>query len=70
MLKLTHEQHTEYIQWARDNYHQKVGISGKVKAMWHPTVRCEMKRLRLKQMQCIKSIVKAMDAAKLKVCYE
>lgn len=66
-MKLTHAQNRDHLQWAKDNYHQKVGISGKIKALWHPVVRCEMQRLRLKQMQGMKSIVKAMDAAKLKV---
>jgi len=66
-VRLTHEQHRDHVQWSKDNYHQKVGISGKIKALWHPTVRHEMQRLRLKQMQGIKAIVKAVEAAKLKV---
>ena len=69
-MKLIHEQSVEYLQWARDNYHQKVGISGKIKAMWHPTARCEMQRLRLRQMRGIKALVKAADAVKLKVSCE
>jgi len=66
-MKLTHEQNREYLQWAKDRYHQKVGISGKIKALWHPAVRCEMQRLRLKQMRGIKALVKAAEAVKLKV---
>jgi hypothetical protein len=54
MLELTTKETADYVQWARDNYHSKVGISGAIKAMWHPTVRQEMHRLRLKQMDKIR----------------
>ena len=70
MLDLTSKETAEYIQWARDNYHSKVGISGAIKAIWHPTVRQEMHRIRLRQMDKIKLRVKAMAVAKAAIRYE
>ena len=64
MLKLTTEENAEHIQWARDNYPTKVGISGAIKAIWHPVVRQEMHRLRLRQMDRIKQRVKEMGMKK------
>ena len=69
-MKLTPKENTEYIQWARDNYHSKVGISGPIKAIWHPVVRREMHRIRLRQMDKIKLRVKEMAAAKAAIRYE
>ena len=54
----------DYIQWARDNYHSKVGLSGKIKIMWHPTVRREMHRLHTKQLDIIRAKVKEMTRKK------
>ena len=68
--KLTTKENTEYIQWARDNYHTKVGISGAIKAIWHPVVRQEMHRIRLRQMDKVKLRVKEMAATKAAICYE
>ena len=68
-MKLTTKENTEYIQWARDNYHSKVGISGAVKAMWHPVVRREMYHLRRKQMATIKLKVKEMGTKKAEEQY-
>jgi hypothetical protein len=70
MLELTTKENAEYIQWARDNYHSKVGISGTIKAMWHPTVRQEMHRLRLKQMDKIRLKVKEIGMKKAAAYYE
>lgn len=53
-MNQTPEQRETLIQWAKDNYHQKVGVSGRIKAIWHPIVRAEMHRLRLKQMKQIR----------------
>ena len=69
-MKLTTEENAEYIQWARDNYHSKVGISGAIKAIWHPVVRQEMHRLRLKQMDKIRLKVKEMGIKKAAEHYE
>jgi len=69
-MKLTSKETTEYIQWARDNYHTKVGISGAIKAIWHPVVRQEMHRIRLRQMDKIRSKVKEMAATKAAIRYE
>ena len=69
-MKLTHKENAEYIQWARDNYHTKVGISGEIKSMWHPVARQEMHRLRRKQVAKIKLKVKEMESARLEICYE
>ena len=69
-MKLTTKETAEYIQWARDNYHSKVGISGTIKAMWHPTVRQEMHRLRLKQMDKIRLKVKEIGMKKAAAHYE
>jgi translation initiation factor IF-1 len=69
-MKLTHKENTEHIQWARDNYHTKVGISGPIKAIWHPAVRQEMHRIRLRQMDKIKLRVKEMTEAKAAIRYE
>jgi predicted Rossmann-fold nucleotide-binding protein len=69
-MKLTPEENAEYIQWARDNYHTKVGISGPIKAIWHPVARQEMHRLRRKQMAKIKLKVKEMESARLEIRYE
>ena len=63
-MKLTTKENAEHIQWARDNYHAKVGISGAIKAMWHPTVRQEMHRLRTKQMDKIRLRVKEIGMKK------
>ena len=70
MLDLTSEETAEYIQWARDNYHSKVGISGAIIAIWHPTVRQEMHRIRLRQMDKIKLRVKEIAVAKAAIRYE
>lgn len=70
MLELTTKETAEYIQWARDNYHSKVGISGTIKAMWHPTVRQEMHRLRLKQMDKIRLKVKEIGMKKAAAHHE
>jgi len=70
MLKLTTKENAEYIQWAKDNYHSKVGISGAIKAIWHPVVRQEMHRLRTKQMDTIKLKVKEMGMKKAAAHYE
>ena len=69
-MKLTPKENTEYIQWARDNYHTKVGISGAIKAIWHPVVRQEMHRLHLKQLAAIKLKVKEMGMKRLEKDYE
>ena len=69
-MKLTSKETTEYIQWARDNYHSKVGISGPIKAIWHPVVRQEMHRIRLRQMDKVKLRVKEMAAVKAAIHYE
>jgi hypothetical protein len=69
-MKLTPKETEEHIQWARDNYHTKVGISGSIKAIWHPVVRQEMHRIRLRQMDEIKLRVKSMAAAKAELRYE
>lgn len=69
-MNLTSKETAEYTQWARDNYHSKVGISGAIKAMWHPTVRQEMHRLRRKQMDKIKLRVKEIDMKKAAAQYE
>jgi len=69
-MKLTPKENTEHIQWARDNYHTKVGISGAIKAMWHPVVREEMHRLRLAQMKTIRLKVKEMGIKKAENRYE
>ena len=69
-MKLTPKETEEHIQWARDNYHTKVGISGAIKAIWHPVVRQEMHRMRLEQMNRIKLRVKDMAAAKAELRYE
>lgn len=45
----------EYVKWAQDNFHQKVGVSGNIRAIWHPVVRQEMKRLKAKQMETVKA---------------
>jgi len=45
----------EYVKWAQDNYHQKVGVGGAIRGIWHPVVRQEMKRLQRQQMNTIKS---------------
>lgn len=55
--ELSKEETQTYIQWAQDNYHSKVGPTGAIKALWHPVVRQEMKRLQRKQMDTIKSKV-------------
>jgi hypothetical protein len=68
-MKLTTEETKEYIQWARDNYHSKVGISGAIKAIWHPVVRQEMHRLRLKQMDKIRLKVKEIGMKKAEEYY-
>ena len=52
---LTPKQEQEYLQWARDNYHTKVGLSGEIKGFWHPVVRQEMQRLHQLQVQAIKN---------------
>jgi translation initiation factor IF-1 len=70
MPDLTPKETAEYIQWARDNYHTKVGVSGAIKAIWHPAVRQEMHRIRLRQMDKIKLRVKEMAATKAAICYE
>jgi len=70
MLELTSKETAEYTQWARDNYHSKVGISGAIKAIWHPVVRQEMHRIRLRQMDKIKLRVKEMAVAKASIRYE
>tara|TARA_R110002167_G_scaffold242392_1_gene448000 strand:+ start:585 stop:797 length:213 start_codon:yes stop_codon:yes gene_type:complete len=70
MLNLTTKENAEHIQWARDNYHTKVGISGVIKAMWHPTVRQEMHRLRLRQLDKVKQRVKEMGMKKAAEHYE
>jgi|TARA_R110002153_G_scaffold67586_2_gene179975 hypothetical protein len=70
MPNLTTKENTEHIQWARDNYHAKVGISGPIKAIWHPAVRQEMHRIRLGQMDKIKLRVKEIAVAKAAICYE
>ena len=69
-MNLTPKENTEYIQWARDNYHSKVGISGAIKAIWHQTVRQEMHRIRLRQMDKIKLRVKEIAVAKASIRYE
>jgi len=69
-MNLTSKETAEYTQWARDNYHSKVGISGAIKAMWHPTVRQEMHRLRRKQMDKIKLRVKEIAMKKAAAQYE
>ena len=69
-MNLTPKENTEYIQWARDNYHSKVGISGPIKAIWHPVVRQEMHRMRLRQMDKIRLRVKEMAVAKAAIRYE
>lgn len=70
MPNLTTKENTEHIQWARDNYHSKAGISGPIKAIWHPAVRQEMHRIRLGQMDKIKLRVKEIAVAKAAICYE
>ena len=70
MPDLTPKENTEYIQWARDNYHTKVGVSGAIKAIWHPAVRQEMHRIRLRQMDKLRAKVKEMAAAKAAIRYE
>ena len=52
--ELTPEQEKEYSKWAQDNYHQKVGVSGNISAMWHPAVRKEMYRLKRLQLEVIR----------------
>ena len=69
-MNLTTKENTEHIQWARDNYHAKVGISGPIKAIWHPAVRQEMHRIRLGQMDKIKLRVKEIAVAKAAIRYE
>lgn len=69
-MKLTTKETADYVQWARDNYHSKVGISGAIKAMWHPTVRQEMHRLRRKQMDKIKLRVKEIGMKEAAAQYE
>ena len=69
-MKLTTKETEDYVQWARDNYHSKVGISGAIKAIWHPVVRQEMHRLRLKQMDKIRLKVKEMGIKKAAEHYE
>ena len=69
-MKLTTKETEDYVQWARDNYHSKVGISGAIKAMWHPTVRQEMHRLRRKQMDKIKLRVKEIGMKEAAAQYE
>ena len=69
-MKLTPEENAEYIQWARDNYHSKVGTTGKIRALWHPVVRQEMHRLHLKQLEAIRLKVKWMGVKKLEEHYE
>jgi|TARA_Y100000310_G_scaffold78593_1_gene75252 hypothetical protein len=68
--KLTPEETKEYIQWARDNYHSKVGTAGKIRALWHPVVQQEMHRLHLKQLAAIKLKVKEMGVKKAENRYE
>ena len=70
MPELTHKENAEHIQWARDNYHSKVGVSGAIKAIWHPVVRQEMHRLRTKQMDRILLKVKEMGIKKAAERYE
>lgn len=53
--KVTPTQEQEFIQWARDNFHQKVGVSGPIRAIWHPIVRKEMWRLKKSQMETFKT---------------
>jgi hypothetical protein len=50
---------SELIQWAQDHYHSLCGVSGGIKAIWHPVVRREMRRLRASQMRRFKEIVLA-----------
>ena len=69
-MKLTTEETAEHIQWARDNYHSKVGISGAIKAIWHPVVRQEMHSIRLRQMDKVKLRVKEIAVAKAAIRYE
>ena len=69
-MNLTPKETAEHIQWARDNYHSKVGVAGAIKAICHPVVRQEMHRMRLEQMNRIKLRVKSMDAAKAELRYE
>lgn len=70
MLELTTKETADYVQWARDNYHSKVGISGAIKAMWHPTVRQEMHRLRRKQMDKIRLKAKEIGMKEAAAQYE
>jgi len=63
-LNLTTKETLDHVQWARDNYHTKVGISGAIRAIWHPLVRQEMHRLRLRQMDKIKQRVKEIGTKK------
>ena len=58
--ELTEEENKTYIQWAKDNYHSKVGISGTIKALWHPVVRKEMRRQRSIQSDKVRQLVSLM----------
>ena len=69
-MKLTTEETAEHIQWARDNYHSRVGVFGAIKAIWHPVVRQEMHRIRTKQMDRILLKVKEMGIKKAAERYE
>ena len=51
---LSKKEEQTYVKWAQDNYHQKVGIHGAIRAIWHPVVRAEMKRLKAKQLAGIR----------------
>lgn len=51
---LSSKEEQEFIKWAQDNYHEKVGVSGNIRALWHPVVRKEMHRLKRLQMQKIR----------------
>jgi hypothetical protein len=51
---LSKEEEKAFVKWAQDNYHQKVGIHGTIRAIWHPVVRNEMKRLKAEQLRGIK----------------
>jgi len=58
--ELTETEEKTYIKWARDNYHSKVGISGTIKALWHPVVRKEMRRIRTIQSEKVRQLVSLM----------
>lgn len=61
MNKLIASEEQSMIQWARDNFHQKVGVSGNIRAIWHPTVRREMWRLKQQQMKKIREKASELD---------